>query len=147
MKTTGFVGLVRTRLFNSPTNILLTIVGALLLWFTIIPSVKFLMVDAVWTGKDRTACLAENAGFTVGACWPYIQAKLPQLIYGFYPEAERWRVNLTLVLSVVLLVPLLIPRLPSKGIERRPVLLRVSSGRILSAAWRRHQGIWPELDR
>ena len=117
VKTTGFVGLVRTRLFNSPTNILLTIVGALLLWFTIIPSVKFLMVDAVWTGKDRTACLAENAGFAVGACWPYIQAKLPQLIYGFYPEAERWRVDLTLVLSVVLLVPLLIPRLPSKALN------------------------------
>ncbi|MGY4441839.1 His/Glu/Gln/Arg/opine family amino acid ABC transporter permease subunit [Bradyrhizobium sp. LM2.3] len=117
VKTTGFIGLVRTRLFNSPTNVLLTIVGALLLWFTIIPSVRFLVVDAVWTGKDRTACLAENAGFAVGACWPYIQAKLPQLIYGFYPEAERWRVNLTLVLAVVLLLPLLIPRLPSKGLN------------------------------
>jgi general L-amino acid transport system permease protein len=117
VKTTGFVGLVRTRLFNSPTNILLTIVGALLLWFTIIPSVKFLLVDAVFTGKDRTACLPENAGFTVGACWPYIQAKLPQLIYGFYPEAERWRVNLALVLGTVLLLPLLIPRLPAKGLN------------------------------
>ncbi|MHC2617495.1 ABC-type polar amino acid transport system ATPase subunit [Bradyrhizobium diazoefficiens] len=117
VKTTGFVGLMRTRLFNSPTNILLTIVGALLLWFTIIPSVRFLMVDAVWAGKDRTACLAENAGFAVGACWPYIQAKLPQLIYGFYPEAERWRVNLTLILAAVLLVPLLVPRLPSKGLN------------------------------
>ncbi|MBT1296901.1 hypothetical protein, partial [Phocaeicola dorei] len=48
VKTTGFIGLMRTRLFNSPTNILLTIVGALLLWFTIVPSVKFLLVDAVW---------------------------------------------------------------------------------------------------
>ncbi|SDJ18873.1 amino acid ABC transporter membrane protein 2, PAAT family [Bradyrhizobium sp. Rc2d] len=117
VKTTGFIGVLRTRLFNSPTNILLTIVGALLLWFTIVPSVKFLMVDAVWTGKDRTACLAENAGFAVGACWPYIQAKLPQLIYGFYPEAERWRVNLTFVLAVVLLAPMLIPRLPAKGLN------------------------------
>ncbi len=117
VKTTGFIGLLRTRLFNSPTNILLTILGALLLWFTIIPSVRFLMVDAVWTGKDRTACLAENAGFAVGACWPYIQAKLPQLIYGFYPEAERWRVNLALILAVVLLLPLLIPRLPAKGLN------------------------------
>jgi general L-amino acid transport system permease protein len=117
VKTTGFVGLVRTRLFNSPTNILLTIVGALLLWFTIIPSVKFLLVDAVFTGKDRTACLAENAGFTVGACWPYIQAKLPQLIYGFYPEAERWRVNLALALGTLLLLPLLVPRLPAKGLN------------------------------
>jgi general L-amino acid transport system permease protein len=117
VKTTGFVGLLRTRLFNSPTNILLTIVGALLLWFTIIPSVKFLIVDAVWSGKDRGACLAENAGFTVGACWPYIQAKLPQLIYGFYPEAERWRVNLALILAAALLLPLLIPRLPAKGLN------------------------------
>lgn len=117
IKTTGFIGLLRTRLLNSPTNILLTIVGALLLWFTIIPSVKFLMVDAVWVGKDRTACLTENAGFTVGACWPYIQAKLPQLIYGFYPEAERWRVNLTFILAAVLLVPLLVPRLPAKGMN------------------------------
>ncbi|RTM14000.1 MAG: amino acid ABC transporter permease [Bradyrhizobiaceae bacterium] len=117
VKTTGFVGLMRTRLFNSPTNILLTIVGALLLWFTIIPAIKFLMADAVWSGSDRTACLTENAGFAVGACWPYIQAKLPQLIYGFYPEAERWRVNLTFVLAVVLLVPLLVPRLPAKGLN------------------------------
>jgi general L-amino acid transport system permease protein len=117
VKTSGFIGLMRTRLFNSPTNILVTIVSALLLWFAIVPSVKFLMFDAVWTGKDRAACLTENAGFAVGACWPYIQAKLPQLIYGFYPEAERWRVNLTLVLAVVLLVPLLVPRLPSKGLN------------------------------
>lgn len=117
VKTTGFVGLLRTRLFNSPTNILLTIVGALLLWFTIIPSVRFLIVDAVWNGKDRGACLAENAGFAVGACWPYIQAKLPQLIYGFYPEAERWRVNLALILAAALLLPLLIPRLPAKSLN------------------------------
>ncbi|MBB4367700.1 general L-amino acid transport system permease protein [Bradyrhizobium sp. cir1] len=117
VKTTGFIGWVRTRLFNSPTNILLTILGALLLWFTIVPSVKFLMVDAVWSGQDRAACLTENAGFAVGACWPYIQAKLPQLIYGFYPEAERWRVNLALVLAAVLLLPLLVPRLPAKGLN------------------------------
>ena len=67
IKTTGFVGFLRTRLFNSPTNILLTIGGVLLLWFTVVPTVRFLLIDAVWTGKDRTACLAENAGHAVGA--------------------------------------------------------------------------------
>jgi general L-amino acid transport system permease protein len=117
IKTTGFVGFLRTRLFNSPTNILITIVSALLLWFTIIPSVKFLLIDAVWTGKDRNACLAENAGHAVGACWPYIQAKFTQFIYGFYPEQERWRVNLLFILSALLLLPLLIPRLPAKGLN------------------------------
>ena len=37
IKTTGFVGFLRTRLFNSPTNILLTVASLLLLWFTVIP--------------------------------------------------------------------------------------------------------------
>jgi len=117
VKTTGFVGFLRTRLFNSPTNILLTIASILLLWFTVIPAVKFLLIDAVWQGTDRNACLAENAGRPVGACWPYIQAKFTQFIYGFYPEPERWRVNLTFFLAALLLLPLLIPRLPAKGLN------------------------------
>ena len=36
-KTTGFIGFLRTRLFNSPTNILITIVSALLLWLILCP--------------------------------------------------------------------------------------------------------------
>jgi general L-amino acid transport system permease protein len=117
VKTTGFVGFLRTRLFNSPTNILLTVVAALVLWFTVIPAVKFLLIDAVWRGTDRNACLAENAGHTVGACWPYVHAKFTQFVYGFYPEPERWRVNLTFILAGLLLLPLLIPRLPAKGLN------------------------------
>src|SRR5580704_4986901 len=117
IKTTGFVGFLRTRLFNSPTNILLTILSVLLLWFTVIPAIKFLLVDAVWQGKDRNACLAENAGHPVGACWPFIEAKFTQFMYGFYPEPEHWRVNLTYLLAALLLLPLLIPRLPAKALN------------------------------
>ena len=82
VKTTGFIGFLRTRLFNSPTSILFTIVGAALIWFTVIPAVKFLLFDAVWTGSDRNACLEQNAGHPVGACWPYISAKFTQFIQG-----------------------------------------------------------------
>jgi len=117
VKTTGLVGFLRTRLFNSPTNILITIVSALLLWLVLVPTIKFLLVDAVWSGNDRTACLAENVGHAVGACWPFVQAKFSQFIYGFYPEPERWRVNLTYLLAAILLLPLLIPRLPAKGLN------------------------------
>jgi general L-amino acid transport system permease protein len=117
VKTTGFVGFLRTRLFNSPTNILITIVSVLLLWVIVIPALKFLLVDAVWKGSDRDACLEQNAGHVVGACWPYIQAKFGQFVYGFYPEPERWRVNLTFILAALLLLPLLIPRLPAKGLN------------------------------
>src|SRR5262249_49235955 len=117
VKTTGFIGFLRTRLFNSPTNILLTIVGALLIWFTVVPALRFLLTDAVGHAPDRNACLADAVGHPVGACWPMVQAKFTQYIYGFYPEAQRWRVNLTFALGGVLLIPLLIPRLPAKGLN------------------------------
>jgi general L-amino acid transport system permease protein len=117
IKTTGFVGFLRTRLFNSPANTLLTVLSALLIWFTVVPTIRFLLIDAVWHGADRNACLAENAGHPVGACWPYVRAKFTQFIYGFYPETERWRVNLTFLLAALLLLPLLIPRLPAKALN------------------------------
>jgi general L-amino acid transport system permease protein len=117
IKTTGFVGFLRTRLFNSPTNTLLTVLSTLLIWFTVVPTIRFLLIDAVWHGADRNACLAENAGHPVGACWPYVRAKFTQFIYGFYPETERWRVNLTFLLAALLLLPLLIPRLPAKALN------------------------------
>jgi general L-amino acid transport system permease protein len=115
--TTGVLKFARERLFNSPFNILLTIVSALLLWVTIIPTVRFLLVDAVWTGADRNACLQATVGHPVGACWPFIQAKFSQFVYGFYPDGERWRVNLTFVLGALLLLPLLIPRAPVKALN------------------------------
>ena len=70
VKTTGSVGFVRTPAVNSPTNIVLTILGALFIWFTVVPSLKFLFVDAVWTGSDRNACLEVNAGHPVGDAGP-----------------------------------------------------------------------------
>jgi general L-amino acid transport system permease protein len=115
--TTGIIGFVRERLLNSPLNIAMTIASALLLWLTIIPAVKFLLVDAVWQGSDRNACLEANVGHVVGACWPFVQAKFDQFIYGFYPAEERWRVNLTFVLGALLLLPLLIPRAPAKALN------------------------------
>ena len=115
MRSSGVVGFLRTRLFNTPTNALLTVLGVALLIALIVPTLRFLLIDAVWTGSDRDACLAKGAGHTVGACWPFVQAKFTQFIYGFYPEPERWRVNLTFLLAAVLLLPLLIPRLPAKA--------------------------------
>jgi general L-amino acid transport system permease protein len=79
------------------------------------PTFRFLILDAVWSGTSRTDCLAESVGREVGACWPFIAAKFQQFMYGFYPESELWRVNLTYALCVLLLAPLLVPRVPFKA--------------------------------
>jgi len=101
-------------LFGTPFNVMMTLVSLALIALIVPPLVNFLLVEAVWTGSNREACLAQNAGHPVGACWPFITAKLRQLIYGFYPQSEQWRVNLTFALGALLLAPLLIPAVPHK---------------------------------
>src|SRR5690606_25535979 len=78
VRTTSLARLLQTRLFSSPSNALLTVVGAALLWFFLVPAIRFLFIDAVWEGQNRTACLAADAGQSFGACWPFIQAKITQ---------------------------------------------------------------------
>src|SRR5205807_366989 len=108
------VRVLRERLFNGPGNSILTVLSVVLLAGLAWPTFRFLLVDAVWQGADRTACLAQADGREVGACWPFITAKFDQLMFGFYPLSERWRVALTYLIGALLLGPLLVPRIPYK---------------------------------
>jgi general L-amino acid transport system permease protein len=98
-------------------NIAVTTLIALLIAAAAWELLKFLVVDAVWDGASRVDCLPEKVGRDVGACWPFIAAKFRQLLYGFYPIEEQWRVNLTAALGVVLLVPLLMPSVRYKVVN------------------------------
>src|SRR6266436_6631105 len=107
----------RARLFDGPFNTALTLVSIVIIVALAWPTVKFLFIDAVWTGSSRLDCLSETVGREVGACWPFIKAKFAQFMYGFYPASQQWRVDVTYALGAILLVPLLIPRVPSKGLN------------------------------
>jgi general L-amino acid transport system permease protein len=113
----GKLAFARKHLFNSPLNFTLTLASAVLSGLVLWSVVRFLFIDAVWDGASRIDCLSESVGHEVGACWPFIKAKFRQLMYGFYPESELWRVNLTYATGVMLLVPLLIPQVPYKGVN------------------------------
>jgi general L-amino acid transport system permease protein len=117
MRQVRGLGFAREHLFNSPANAALTIATAVLIALVLWPAVRFLLIDAVWDGASRVDCLPQTAGHEVGACWPFIRAKFRQLMYGFYPESEQWRVNLTYALGLILLAPLLVPRAPYKGVN------------------------------
>jgi len=106
---------MRQRLFDGAANSILTVVSIAVLVLVLWPTFRFLLIDAVWDGASRVDCLPETAGRAVGACWPFIAAKFDQFMYGFYPESQHWRVNLTYGLAAVLLTPLLMPRLPYKA--------------------------------
>src|SRR5262249_57039243 len=97
--------------FSADRTAAMIVIVVALVW----PTVNVLFIDAVWTGSSRVDCLSETVGREVGACWPFIKAKFTQFMYGFYPAGEQWRVDLTYALGAILLVPLLIPGVPSKG--------------------------------
>ena len=91
--TVGPLGWMRANLFSSPLSTALTVLIALGLAWVIPPLVDFLFVDAVWSGTDREACLATPERPEVGACWAFIGDRFAYIIYGSYPIAERWRVD------------------------------------------------------
>ncbi|SCW92843.1 amino acid ABC transporter permease [Ancylobacter rudongensis] len=109
----GALAWMRENLFSGVLNTLLTVFGIFLVALIVPPFVRFMFIDAVWTGENREACL----GPEVGACWPFIQAKFGQLIYGFYPISERWRVDIVFAAGVLLLVPLMVLSWPFKRIN------------------------------
>jgi general L-amino acid transport system permease protein len=115
--STDALRMTRARLFGGAFNTTLTLVSVVVIVALVWPAVKFLFIDAVWTGSSRVDCLPETVGREVGACWPFVRAKFAQFMYGFYPESEQWRVNLTYALGAILLVPLLIPSAPSKTLN------------------------------
>jgi general L-amino acid transport system permease protein len=110
---TGVVGWVRANLFSSVSNSLLTIAIAVALALLIPPLVQFLLIDAVWNGTDREACLPTEARPEVGACWAFVRDRIYFFIYGSYPIELRWRVNVffaMLAFGIVWLLWLNAPR-------------------------------------
>jgi len=104
---------VRRNLLSSPANIIATLVCLVFITWIVPPLVRFLLIDATWSGSDRTACLASATNPNPGACWAFVRAWLSFFIYGFYPVAERWRVDLffiALAFGVVWLLWLSAPR-------------------------------------
>lgn len=101
---------LRSNLFSSWGNGLLTMAGLWIVWTVVAGFVDWAILRAVFRAEDGRACAVPGAG----ACWPFVTAKLGLFMYGRYPDAERWRVNLTYILALAGLVPLMIPRVPGK---------------------------------
>lgn len=118
----GLVAWVRKNLFASVGDTILTLLGLVLVALILPPIIDWAFVQAVWTGPDRTVCATIAQGGMQpdgwsGACWAFVNAKFGQFMFGRYPLEERWRPILVGILFVALLAPLLIPRVPHKGLN------------------------------
>lgn len=118
----GPIHWLRRNLFASPTDTILTLFGLLVVAYFLPPAIRWLFVDAQWTGTDRSFCATVAQGGIQpdgwsGACWAFVRAKFGQFMFNTYPIDERWRVMFCGAMLVVLLVPFLMPRAPYKGLN------------------------------
>lgn len=106
----GALGWLHANVLSSALNFVLTVLCVALIALVLPPVLDFLIFSATWSGSDREACLATAERPVVGACWPFIYERLAYFTYGFYPVAERWRVDVFFALLAVGIVWLLAPR-------------------------------------
>ncbi len=104
----GLVGWLRANLFSGPLNSLVSVVTIVVLARLIWPFLEWSLFDADWLGTTREDCTGD------GACWVFISARFESIVYGFYPEAARWRVDIVFAMMALLIAWLAIPRLPAK---------------------------------
>lgn len=85
-------------LANAVTSLL--ILGGLI---AVVPRIlSWAFVRAVWSGRG-SACT------DAGACWAFIRAKLPFILFGIYPPGQRWR-PIVVVITVLLMILWTLPR-------------------------------------
>ena len=115
--TVGWIGWVRENLLSSTTNIVITVLTVYFLYLLIPPAINWLFLNAVIDAGSRDECRAimDAKGENMrGACWAFISHRFEIFIYGFYPEMERWRVNLSFIIMMTALVPVLFDNVPHR---------------------------------
>jgi len=98
--TVGVFAWMRSQLFSSPINSLLTILSVWLLLATV-PA----MVDWFFINANATASTADECRQSSGACWAMIVEKHRIILFGLYPYDEQWRPLIAtgiLVASIIL---------------------------------------------
>jgi general L-amino acid transport system permease protein len=95
LKNRGVLNWLLDNLFSSPLNIFLSSVAILFLFWVLPPFFQWAVIDADFIGTDKSACSSD------GACWVFVIQKIDFFIYGFYPDAEQWRINLSFLLFFI----------------------------------------------
>jgi len=98
---------VRENLFSSPLNAALTLVSLWIIWIALVPAIQWGLINATWTGTDRTECDANPEG----ACWTFIRVRFYQIMFGLYYGAnvdQTWRPILVFAMLVGFAWPLFV---------------------------------------
>jgi len=108
MKSKTWLKQIQKDYFNTPLNIVLSLLALFIIvrlgiWF-----LNWAIIRAVWTGESKEVA---RAG---GATWAFIGSKMRFFLFGFYPKEHIWRIPLSFLLMGASFIPLFL-----KGIKHK----------------------------
>jgi general L-amino acid transport system permease protein len=80
---------INKNLNSSNINAILSLTVIFILIKYVPPLLNWLFFDANFLGNTKEDCTGE------GACWVFIRVWLNRFMYGMYPDAEQWRINIS----------------------------------------------------
>ena len=96
---TGLWAWLKSRLFSSPLNIIITVLVAWFLLMAVPALVEWAFIQANFTATNAQECRQ-----SAGACWAFIAEKHRLILFGTYPYDEQWRPLLATIILVAVIV-------------------------------------------
>ncbi len=97
---------INKNLNSSNLNAVLSLVLIFFLIKYIPPLLDWTFLEANFAGNSKDECIGE------GACWIFIKVWFNRFMYGMYPDAEQWRINISFLILIVSIISIFI--LPTK---------------------------------
>lgn len=94
----GIIGWIKSNLFSTWYNSILTVIIIAAMAWVIPPLVRWAFVDSVWNSS------AEACRDIDGACWSIIPQNIKFIFLGFFPEGQEWRPLLAMALLLGLVI-------------------------------------------
>ena len=94
----GVIGWLKTNLFSTWYNSLLTVLILAILGWLIPPFIRWAFIDSLW---DSSAEACRNID---GACWSVIPHNIKFIFLGFFPSGQEWRPILAMILLLGLVI-------------------------------------------
>jgi general L-amino acid transport system permease protein len=76
-------------------NAILTLIITFILIKYIPPILNWFIFDADFAGSTKQDCTSG------GACWVFVKVWMKRFMYGMYPDAEQWRINLAFSILLI----------------------------------------------
>jgi len=94
----GIIGWLKTNLFSTWYNSILTVAILALLAWLLPPIFRWAFIDSLWNSS------AEACRTIDGACWSVVPNNIRFIILGFFPEGQEWRPILAMALLLGLVI-------------------------------------------